>query len=289
MPFGETLVDEHLNSNNSPFRFNAKELDEATGNYYYGARYYNPKWSTWLSVDPLAEEFPSWSPYNFTMNNPIRYVDPDGQAPLDIIDINKKTGQISITKAKGNDIVRLVDNNKVLKSYVYGNNGSFLSDNSEIVSNVDKGMTIFVSKKPKQADKFYRFAAESNVEFGIMDVKVNDQKISAFYSSHNPETESISRELVKEFSSSGFTGLRQSHSHPGDSPGAQVPSGYYGIEKGNPNSLTVFDKTDFDAGNANSVKEFSGFENTIFELFSPHNQTITTYDGQNQAKIKKVD
>jgi RHS repeat-associated protein len=42
LPFGETLVDEHLNSNNSPFRFNAKELDEETGYYYYGARYYDP-------------------------------------------------------------------------------------------------------------------------------------------------------------------------------------------------------------------------------------------------------
>ena len=54
LPFGETLVEEHLNSNNSPFRFNAKELDEETGNYYYGARYYDPKFSIWISVDPLA-------------------------------------------------------------------------------------------------------------------------------------------------------------------------------------------------------------------------------------------
>lgn len=39
--------------------------------------------SRWLSVDPLAEEFPEWSPYTFSFNNPIRYVDPDGRAPLD--------------------------------------------------------------------------------------------------------------------------------------------------------------------------------------------------------------
>lgn len=92
------LVEEHLNSNNSPFRFNAKELDEETGNYYYGARYgvypehnrRNPKWSIlalsqvegWLSVDPLAEKFPAWSSYNYTMNNPINMIDPDGREPI---------------------------------------------------------------------------------------------------------------------------------------------------------------------------------------------------------------
>ena len=52
------------------------------GNYYYGARYYNPTVSVWLSVDPLASEFPSHSPYNYTLNNPINMIDPDGRAPL---------------------------------------------------------------------------------------------------------------------------------------------------------------------------------------------------------------
>ena len=84
-PFGETLVEEHLNSYNSPFKFNAKELDAETGNYYYGARYYDPKWSVWLSVDAEFARFPSYSPYNYTMLNPINLVDPDGNAPINPI------------------------------------------------------------------------------------------------------------------------------------------------------------------------------------------------------------
>lgn len=41
--------------------------------------------SRWMSPDPLAEEFPEWSPYNFVMNNPLRFVDPLGLAPEDLI------------------------------------------------------------------------------------------------------------------------------------------------------------------------------------------------------------
>lgn len=69
----------------NPYKFNAKELDSETDLYYYGARYYNPRLSVWYGVDPLAEEFPSWSPYVYTFNNPIRYIDPTGMAPEDVL------------------------------------------------------------------------------------------------------------------------------------------------------------------------------------------------------------
>jgi len=60
----------------------SKELDPAKGYYYYGARYYAPPVSQWLSPDPLAEKYPAFSPYNYTLNNPVRLVDPDGRVPI---------------------------------------------------------------------------------------------------------------------------------------------------------------------------------------------------------------
>ena len=39
--------------------------------------------SRWLSIDPLAHKFAAWSPYNFVMNNPVYFIDPDGRETTD--------------------------------------------------------------------------------------------------------------------------------------------------------------------------------------------------------------
>ena len=71
------------------YRFTSKEFDRETGLYYFGARYYEPKLSNWMSADPAGFELinPSrdgysvvealnW--YSYTSNNPLKYVDPMG-------------------------------------------------------------------------------------------------------------------------------------------------------------------------------------------------------------------
>ncbi len=63
VPFGEVFIEERNNKWNTPFLFNAKEVDEETGLYYYGARYYDPRTSVWISADPLQEKYPNVSSY----------------------------------------------------------------------------------------------------------------------------------------------------------------------------------------------------------------------------------
>ncbi len=92
VPFGEVFLEERNNTWNTPFLFNGKELDEETGLYYYGARYYNPRISLWYGVDPLAEKYPDKTPYHYCSNNPIMRIDPDGLT--DFI-VNKETGRIT--------------------------------------------------------------------------------------------------------------------------------------------------------------------------------------------------
>ena len=80
LPFGEPFVDQHPAGYQERFRFTGKERDEETGYGYFGARYMDHELTAmWLSVDPMADKYPSISPYAYCAWNPIKLVDPDGR------------------------------------------------------------------------------------------------------------------------------------------------------------------------------------------------------------------
>ena len=83
IPYGEVFVEERNSQFSTNFLFNAKELDNETGLYYYGARYLDPTGAMWLSVDPMWENFAGMSPYNYCMGNPVKMVDLMGMEPTE--------------------------------------------------------------------------------------------------------------------------------------------------------------------------------------------------------------
>lgn len=94
-PFGEITTEYNINFGNNvipKYSFNAKELDEETGMYYYEARYYAPP--TFVSRDVLFEKYFWMSPYAYCANNPVKYVDPDGKEVR--ILYNKETKKIYV-------------------------------------------------------------------------------------------------------------------------------------------------------------------------------------------------
>jgi RHS repeat-associated protein len=88
LPFGDgescaPLPTEHL--------FTGKERDTESCNDYFGARYYSSAMGRWMSPDkPFADQHvanpQSWNLYSYTLNNPLRFVDQDGQIVVETRD-----------------------------------------------------------------------------------------------------------------------------------------------------------------------------------------------------------
>ncbi|HFG0566791.1 hypothetical protein [Flavobacterium psychrophilum] len=102
----------------------------------------------WMSPDPLSEEFPDYSPYSFCFGNPMKFVDPDGRAPLPYNDdiITK----VSNTKGDAHYVQRDVSIRMTLT--IVNSNGT---DLSKTMFNKSSGSIEF-SSMTGNAQKDYR-------------------------------------------------------------------------------------------------------------------------------------
>ena len=84
-PFGLQMPGRSQQQYGSPetdVKFTGHELNQegGLGLYHAGARLYDPTIGRFMQQDPLTVMYPGWSPYNYTLGNPVNYIDPDGRA-----------------------------------------------------------------------------------------------------------------------------------------------------------------------------------------------------------------
>ena len=78
-PFGLEIDGEWKQQNHYAYRYNGKEKQEF-GWYNYGARFYDPTVGRFPSLDRFSEDFSFQSPYAYAQNNPIRFIDINGDS-----------------------------------------------------------------------------------------------------------------------------------------------------------------------------------------------------------------
>ena len=123
-----------------PYKFNGKELDQETGYYYYGARYYDPITALWLGTDPLKHKYPDIGAYVYCNANPVMYVDLDGRE-VEADQLSRKNISNTLTKQEAKyvrfDKNGVLDTKRLNKSKSTSKNMTALKAlaNSEIVYN----------------------------------------------------------------------------------------------------------------------------------------------------------
>ena len=239
-PYGGIMTEERNNAvseGNTPYLFNGKELDLETGLYYYGARYMEPYGSIWYGVDPLTEEKPWASGYNFVQNNPIMRFDPNG---LTDYTLNKKTGDVKQVGEKNNAPDRVLKtkrkgevkyNNKGQAKVAIDNieqgilsDGMNFKENDEIIEVGGKGeasvegvksFTLQLSEYIGKELKGFSYSANTSGN-------ITDMVLGKYKSNGHKFSYGLLRELQNKYKASFSLNnvLQQFHTHPHGELGA---------------------------------------------------------------------
>jgi len=207
---------------------------------YFGARYYETDLSSWLSVDPLSDKYPSLSPYCYSADNPVVLVDPNG---MDIWEINDQGEIVSRTEDKSQDKFIIVsfdsEGNKVegkSKSFEYGTVTDVRTPTIN-VKGTDTKLTMFEIKGDDNASELFEFFADpdntTSVEWTHAKIGTESSGRNIVGTSHDESSTAVGHHLRK----TGYTLREVNHNHPSGNylPSSKDMQGAEKYKASNPN------------------------------------------------------